>query len=205
MDEPKMTNDRPLTRLPGWKAKLSAISGARSCSAHKKRILYLLLDTSNSMKEHDKLEMAKSGAIAFAADAVSKGYHVGAIAFASSPREVLQPSPTVLGFAAPIRQLRADGSTNLTAALQMVASRFPADAAGRCVCVVTDGMPDDQASALLAASDLRGKGVEILAIGTDDADIGFLRRLASSDRLSHKVDRSKLGDAIRDMSLLLEF
>ena len=47
------------------------------------------------------------------------------------------------------------------------------------------------------------KGIEIITIGTDDADRAFLAELASSQKHSYKVDPNKLDEAIASAARLL--
>jgi len=71
---------------------------------------------------------------------------------------------------------------------------------GDAIVVVTDGAVDDPAGTLALGSQLKASGVEILAIGTDDADKDLL---ASRPDLGIKVQASHLRQAITDASKLL--
>jgi len=75
--------------------------------------------------------------------------------------------------------------------------------AGDTIVVVTDGAVDDPKSTLALGTKLKASGVEILAIGTDDADKAFLSQLASRPDLGMKVVSSQLRQAITDASKLL--
>jgi hypothetical protein len=66
-----------------------------------------------------------------------------------------------------------------------------------------DGMPDNSKSTLEAANHAKAEGIEIITIGTDDADKEFLKKLASRTELSNKVTSDKFADAITAASLLL--
>ena len=50
--------------------------------------------------------------------------------------------------------------------------------------ILTDGYPDAPESAIEQALAARQQGIEIVAIGTGDADRDYLRRLASSEQAS---------------------
>jgi len=52
----------------------------------------------------------------------------------------------------------------------------------RYIVILTDGYPDAAESAIEQATAARGQGIEIVAIGTGDADREYLRRLASSEQ-----------------------
>ena len=91
------------------------------------------------------------------------------------------------------------GSTNLTAGLEL-ANKFSHLNA---VVVVTDGQPDSQATALRAADVLKKRGIDILCIGTDDADKVFLAKLATRSDLAIHVEPQNLSKSIAQSSQLL--
>jgi len=53
------------------------------------------------------------------------------------------------------------------------------------------------------AGEAKNAGIEIITIGTDDADEEFLRLLASRKELATKVIREQLGQAIADAAKML--
>ena len=64
-------------------------------------------------------------------------------------------------------------------------------------------MPDSVKSSLEEAQKAKSAGIDIIAIGTDDADKKYLQKLASRTELSSKVTSEKFAQAISDASLLL--
>jgi hypothetical protein len=70
----------------------------------------------------------------------------------------------------------------------------------RVICIVTDGQAQDSASAIVAANDAKRDGVEIYAVGTDDADIDFLNKLCSREGLGVLVERNQLALGIGEMA-----
>ena len=85
---------------------------------------------------------------------------------------------------AAIHRLEAKGSTNLTDALEMARGQLVAEDRKRYIVILTDGYPDAPESAVEQALAARKQGIEIVAIGTGDADRDYLRRLASSEQAS---------------------
>ena len=53
-------------------------------------------------------------------------------------------------------------------------------------------MPNDERSALVVAAELKASGIDILVIGTDDADNDLLTQLASRPDLALKVEASQI-------------
>lgn len=188
--------------VPSWKSRLEKATGKPVEPAKPTRTLYLLIDFSGSMDDYGKLEDAKKGALRFCSDAQAKQYSVGVIAFSSAP-VCLVEAKSGCDLSSLLYGIPASGSTNLTDALKMAAEKLNGRRGHKAICVVTDGMPDDRPSALNAALSLQAAGVEIMAIGTDDADKSFLDQLVTSKELSVKVPRQQLQQGVANMALLL--
>ena len=96
----------------------------------------------------------------------------------------------------------AAGSTNLTGALDVAADVWPGE-----VLVISDGMPDNPASALEAAKKIPGT-ISVLFVGSDDDREGaeFLRKLAlmGGGESCHKdlAKHSSLASELRSMLAL---
>ncbi len=164
-------------------------------------VAFLLIDCSGSMAG-EKLADAKQGATEFARDAQLRGYLVGLIAFGNDAELVCEPAASLEWLGDRIASISAGGSTNLAAALQLASRHLP-HAGCRAMVVVTDGVPDDPCAALGAAEEAKRDGVDIVTIGTDDADREFLRKLASVSSLSQTVERAKLGSTLAVVARLL--
>ncbi|MGI8436945.1 MAG: vWA domain-containing protein [Chthoniobacterales bacterium] len=203
----KLTKRSGAVTTPGqqasWRTKLQNVTGATALSATRRRILYLLIDCSGSMADQGKLESAKSGAARFSHDAAAKGYSTGIIAFSCEAVCLADPQDAAIDVAKVLYGVPASGSTDLTAALTLAAKRLRARSGERAVCIVTDGMPDDRASAVRAAVALQTSGVNIMALGTDDADKEFLDQIVTSKELAVKVPRQQLLEGVANMALLL--
>lgn len=168
---------------------------------HPLRNVLLLIDTSGSMAG-TKIAQAKQGAVDFARQAEAQHCSTALAVFGGRAAMVTDPA---LGSSAPERKLRAihpgivGYSTNLAAGLDL-AAKF---ASLYAVVVVTDGMPDSQSSALSSASRLKDRGIEILCIGTDDADWAFLDQLATRSDFAMVVQPEDLGASMEGASRLL--
>jgi Mg-chelatase subunit ChlD len=199
-------DDKLVSQVPAvssWKQKLETASGQKIKTGQPKRTLYLLLDCSTSMDDHGKIIAAKCGAVSFCRDAAAKGYAVGVIGFSHEAvclREAVDGNGDVEEI---LRGLPASGSTDMTGALLMAFRKLKPRSGERTVCLVTDGMPDNKDSALKAATSLQASGIDIMAIGTDDADKAFLDRIVTNKDLSVKVARQQLQQGITSMARLL--
>lgn len=191
-------------REKSWLKKLDATpANLKGGPSETPRYVYLLLDCSGSMADGDKLGQAKRGATGFAKSAIDKGYAVGLISFESEARHILSPVTELVTLAAKINDQITGGSTNLANAILISSEYLRSRVGGKAICIVTDGMPDDEKKALDAATEVKRAGIEILTIGTDDADRRFLEKLATRSELAAKVERASLEAGIVEMVKLL--
>jgi len=160
----------------------------------------LLIDRSGSMAGA-KTTYASSGAWDFSQATLKKGYRIATIEFASGASITCAPSRSADDVRRGCFANSITGSTAMHEGLQLASSLEPRT--GDTIVIVTDGAVDDPKGTLAIGAKLKSSGVEILAIGTDDADKSFLAQLASPPDLSMKVAASNLRIAITDASRLL--
>ncbi|RLF38548.1 MAG: hypothetical protein DRN12_08250 [Thermoplasmata archaeon] len=165
-------------------------------------VVYLLLDCSGSM-EGQKLAQAKRGAINFAEDARGKGYAVGLIKFSSTATHLCEPQQKISALNQYLERMTAGGGTNMTDAILLALQKMSDRKGYRAMVIVTDGMPDSQETASDAAREAKANGIDILTIGTDDADRDFLAKLASKTELSVKVLSDRFEEGITSMAKML--
>ena len=164
--------------------------------------VYLVIDCSSSMAG-EKIAQAKEGALHFAQEALTKRYSVGLISFASVATHICEPREEVSQVRRHLPGLEPDGSTNMARAIELATVKFKGKPGPLAMVVVTDGMPDHEGAALGAARDAKKLGVDIITVGTDDADRSFLQKLASRDDLVVVVRREALGKGITSTADML--
>jgi len=157
--------------------------------------VYLLIDCSDSMAG-SKLEQAKAGALDFAKNALAKRYVTGLVKFGSFATHICEPVGNIEILKKHLELMDAEGSTNLTDAIILTAEKLQNKPGLRVMVIVTDGQPDDQNSALAAAKQAKKQGIDIITIGTDDADESFLKKLASQTDLNVMVVSNQLAQGI---------
>jgi Mg-chelatase subunit ChlD len=165
-------------------------------------VCFLVVDCSGSM-QGKKLHQAASGARRFACDARRIGYEIGLISFDSSARVLSEPMSDAGRLEAALQQLAADGGTNMAAAILLAHNALSHRKGTRALVLVTDGAPDDRARTLMAARKAKESGIQVLAIGTDDADKEFLLSIASATELVVDVPAERLEEGITAMARLL--
>jgi molecular chaperone DnaK len=152
-------------------------------AAHELIRVFLLLDVSSSMTGQPLIE-AQTAAREFLSKCDLTTMEVGLISFSTLVALQSVATSNARRLHAAVHRLEAEGSTNLTDALEMARGQLVSGDRKRYVVILTDGYPDAPESALEQALAARGQGIEIVAIGTGDADRDYLRRLASSDQAS---------------------
>lgn len=165
--------------------------------------VYLVIDCSISMADGSKMNQAKQGASGFANESQRKGYSVGLIQFSSSAEHVSEPQKELAHLNAVIERMTAGGSTNMAAAINLATKKFADRNGEKIICLVTDGMPDSRDAALDAANRAKRTNIDIMTIGTDDADRSFLEEIATRKELAAKVARAQLEQGIVSMARLL--
>ena len=168
--------------------------------------VWILLDRSGSMSWNNKIQEAKSGAIDFAKDAVSKQFAVGLIGFESRV-EVNADLQLEINeeWIKQVNYLYATGGTSLFLAMKEAANKWKSyQQFKKVILIVTDGEPTDatQDQILEYGSLLKASGIEIMTIGTHDADKSFLERLSSGNK-TLQVNDGDLRKGLKGMAGLL--
>lgn len=165
--------------------------------------IYLVIDCSSSMNGK-KLDDVKEGAKDFALSAKAKSYLVGLIKFDSGVTLLTEPQMNLMNIYHKIDGLGTNGTTNMADAIAMASEKLEQKNGTRIMIIATDGMPDNKEKALEAAHQAKKNGIEIIALGTDDADEKFLKKIASSNSLGIKVSNNLLGKAIATTAKMLK-
>jgi Mg-chelatase subunit ChlD len=167
--------------------------------------VYLLVDCSSSM-EGNKLKKAKKGTLNFAKDALGKGYFTGLIKFDSSARLVCEPFKDITNLEKKLVGLEIGDTTHMAKAINLAHELLKEMSGARVMVIVTDGMPNgpgDPIASLDAGQNAKRNRIDIIAIGTDDADQEFLKRLASRSDLGMKVPSKQLEKTITSSAKML--
>jgi Mg-chelatase subunit ChlD len=164
--------------------------------------VYFLIDCSTSMAGY-KLEEAKEGIIDFVRDAIRKEYLLGLIEFSSSATILCKPGQNITYLRECLKTIRASGGTNMVAAIELAHEALKDIRVDRAIVIATDGQPNKVGAALKAGQAAKDDGIDIIAIGTDDADQEFLKKIASRADLGKKVSQENFSQEIASAAQLL--
>jgi uncharacterized protein YegL len=165
-------------------------SGSASSSGAVQHVT-MVIDTSGSMRDENKLEEVKRAAIAFVQRQANSATGVALVEFSTNASTVQAMTRDVNALTAKINELEANGGTNIGAAVIEGGRTLAADDARNVpssLLLFTDGRPDvsgeseaqGRRRAIAAAEQVRASGVKIIAIGTEDADPNFLAELTGN-------------------------
>ena len=157
--------------------------------------VYLVVDCSGSMSG-DKLDQAQKGAFNFAKDALAKEYSIGLVQFESVATHLCESTRDIEIFSKHLQRMELGGGTNMAEAIRLTTEKLKDKAGFRVMVIVTDGMPDNAQSALEEAREAKNNRIDIITIGTDDADEKFLKELASRSELNIMIAINQLGKGI---------
>lgn len=174
--------------------------------------VFIVFDCSISMNG-DKIQEGKKGAQAFAGKAFDSGYAVGLVSFSTQAQLRCPVTLIPLTIINAIEALQPDGWTNLAAGIQK-ATEYLGPSGPRSMVIVTDGYPctgpvglpwgnTEAKKAKSAAAAAKSMGIDIITIGTNDADTKLLAKIASRNDLAMVTNDSQLGNAIVDAARLL--
>jgi Mg-chelatase subunit ChlD len=183
--------------------KISAIDKPVNINfEQKKGTVFLLLDCSGSMSGY-KLDQAKQGILHFAKDAINKSYQVGLIKFDTNATLVCKPNRELSQIEKNFKKFKATGSTNMVDAINIAHEYLNKYSSPLAMVIATDGIPNNVVGSLKAGNMAIQDGIEIITIGTDDADKNFLSKLASKNHFSSVVTKENFAKAIASSALLL--
>jgi Mg-chelatase subunit ChlD len=183
---------KPLDRAEALEELRERVDAFQSANAHA----FILIDRSSSMSLGDKMKQARLGTMEFAETAIKKGYDVGLVSFGTVATLDLALSQDLKGIKYAVKRLTPAGFTDMAAALELAGDQLRSEEGNRAVVVVTDGEPTEPEATLRAADRLKGMGIEIITVGTSEADEAFLAKLASRSDLAEVVRPTMLRTAI---------
>jgi Mg-chelatase subunit ChlD len=164
--------------------------------------VYLLIDCSGSMAGN-KLEQAKKGSLDFSKDAFLKEYLVGLIGFDTEAKHICEPTSDISLIRSRLEHMISTGTTNMADAIIMAHHHLKNYIATRVIVIATDGQPNNVEHTLAAGNRAKSDKIDIITIGTDDADQGFLKKLASQTHLGNKVSIDVFSQSISSTVKLL--
>ena len=123
--------------------------------------------------------------------------------FESSAKHICEPQLDSSRLRQYVEKLKLGGTTDMAAGIDLANEKLRQWAGSRAMVVVTDGLPNDCEAALSSAQRAKSSGVDIITIGTDDADRDLLSRLATKTELSVMVSRHNLGRGIASTAKML--
>ncbi len=137
------------------------------------RSICLVIDSSGSMRSGKLLEV-QAAAKSFTQRQDLSRNSIALVQFANDAKLAVPITSHLGQIERAIDQMYADGSTAMNLGLQVAEEALSTASSPRHILLFTDGQPTWPSLALSAARSIRRRGIQIVAIGTGDADRGFL-------------------------------
>jgi Ca-activated chloride channel family protein len=177
-------------------------SAAATNTALGPRSICLVIDSSGSMKG-SKLAEVQSAARNFVTRQDLTRNRIGAVQFASDAKLAVPITSDRGQVESAIVQMHADGSTAMNLGLEVTEEALSTASSPRHILLFTDGKATWPSVALSAARRIRHRGIQIVAIGTGDADHAFLTQVTGSPGLVLWATSGQFEDAFRAAERLI--
>lgn len=187
--------------VPSQQASIEVEGRASLVGGVGKVDLFLVMDTSKSLRRTDPQDHRSAGAIGLVRSLSWSPTHIGVVDFDRKGKLLSPLTADRTAVTEAIRSLDQDGKTDLADGIRTALQGF--DEAGRpgalrVMLVFTDGRSQPEAAReAIAEAQARGVSVSMLLLGSDDAGESVLRELAESTggRVVAVSDPSQLPDA----------
>lgn len=151
-----------------------------------KATVYLAIDRSGSM--YGSMDDVKNAAMGFLNNLDLTSSKIGVVTFESEVKMVCEPTNAYKKISSAIEKATSDADGGTTEPLTFMEKNFGPLDDRNYIIVLTDGEWFDADRAIPVAKRLKNKGIEIVAVGIDDADEKFLKQIASSSEAALKTD-----------------
>ncbi|MDY7008306.1 MAG: vWA domain-containing protein [Cyanobacteriota bacterium] len=155
----------------------------------------LLIDTSSSMGR-GKLPEVQAAATGFVERQDLNVKKLAIVEFSSNSQVLTNFDADETELKQAIANLRPSGNTNLTQGLNTVASLLQNRNAPN-ILLFTDGQPNNPQSSESMARQIRATGINLVAVGTGDADSNYLTSLTGNPKLVFFANSGGIDQAFR--------
>ncbi|NET30019.1 vWA domain-containing protein [Okeania sp. SIO1I7] len=161
----------------------------------KLQAVVLLIDTSSSMGS-GKLSEVQAAATGFVDRQNLTVNKLAIVEFSSNSRVLTNFDADETELKQAIANLRPSGSTNLSQGLNTVASLLQNRNAPN-ILLFTDGQPNNPGASESMAQQIRATGINLVAVGTGDADSNYLTSLTGNPNLVFFANSGGIDQAFR--------
>jgi molecular chaperone DnaK len=145
--------------------------------------VFLLIDVSYSMDGAALVE-AKQAAQAFISQSDLAHTAIGLIKFGCKAKMISQLTQNAKHLHKAIKRLKTDGSTNMTDGLKTAYLKLKNIDDPRFIVLLTDGLPNHPKETQQIAKEICTNGIELITIGTGEADQKYLQSITCSEQNS---------------------
>lgn len=162
----------------------------------KPKAVVLLIDTSGSMSGQ-KLREVQTAASEFVSRQNLKRHDLAVVEFSSRASVVADFTRNETELQQAIARLSARGGTNLSEGFNLATSVLQNSDRTPNILLFTDGVPNNPPMAASIAQQIRASGINLVAVGTGDAQINYLTALTGDPDLVFYANFGDLDRAFR--------
>jgi len=159
--------------------------------------LALLIDASGSMGGQ-KLVEVKAAATDFVRRQEQSEDRFAAIGFGSKVRVAANLTSDRNSIQRAIASLGDGGGTQMAQGINAAVTELQKTSLSRNILLFTDGLPNSKGLTLAAAQSAKTEGINIIAVGTGDADTNYLTQLTGDPELVFYAQSGEFDRAFRD-------
>lgn len=168
----------------------------------EQKAVILLIDSSSSMND-GKLEEVKTAAINFINRRDFSKEQLGVINFGETVNIITSLSTNQAQLNQGIKSLQPLGGTPMAAGIKQAIASLSSTDNNRYILLFTDGMPQSQFQAILAANKARNQSILMIVVATGDADIQYLTRLTGDPNLVFYANSGEIDQGFRQAELAI--
>jgi Mg-chelatase subunit ChlD len=193
-------------RLESWETSIEVEGGASIFGGVKYLDLFLVMDSSKSLRRTDPKDYRAAGAIGLVTNLSAKSdIRIGVVEFDKNAELVAPLTPNRAAVIAALDGLDRSGDTNLAAGIEAALAGFEEGArpdSSRVMLLFTDGKSDaKRARWAMDAARRRGVAIHTLLLGSDEQGAKLLREIAegSGGSFVHVTDPTRLPEAFLNL------
>lgn len=192
--------------LPPGTTEVEVVGGASIYGGVQQLDLFLVVDTSESLRRTDKQDHRTAGVIGLVQSLHPKSdIHVGVVDFDKHAQLLMPLTADRDSVVRALRRLDRKGETNIAAGIRAALEGFAQrgrPGASRAILLFTDGNSDpDDARAAAAEAEAAGVAIHALLLGDDEEGRALLPELAARTGASflHVTDPARLPEAFKSL------
>jgi Ca-activated chloride channel homolog len=166
--------------------------------------IVLLMDSSGSMNDNNRISEAKSAALDFIQGRDLSKDKLAVVSFGQTIDTVAPLSSDKNNLSNAISGLNASGGTPMGRGIEAATNNLQSVRNGRNILLFTDGMPEAPFPTISAAQSARRQKITLIAVATAGADVNYLAQLTGDPKLVLYAQSGQFDRAFKAAAQLID-